>query len=84
MFAYQIRSMRATINRLLKQRRPPSQVGILLEHATYLKCKFHFAKSVRPEGLEREPLLGKPFGSMVMVRLQDIYQALKNAKGIDE
>lgn len=84
MFEFQIRSMRQTINKLLKQRRPPAEVGIMLEHANYLECKFHAAPSIRPAGYSGCGIPGKPVGSMVMVRLSDLYNALKKAKGIDE
>ncbi len=76
--------MRATIGKLLKQHTPPTEVGVMREHAEYLGCKYHGAPSIKPKGFTGGIVPGKQIGGVVMVRLQDIYKALKNAKGIDE
>ncbi len=83
MFSYQINSMRNTIDRQLTGRHPPQRVGILREHAEFLGVSFEYAErvnEVRPSGL----VAGVPYGSVVMVRLQDLFLALKTAVGIDD
>lgn len=83
MFQYQINSMRETINRLLRSTNPPQRVAILREHAEFLGIDFHYSKplnEVRPSGL----VAGVAYGSVVMVKLADVFTALQNAVGIDE
>lgn len=82
MFDYQIRSMRATIDKLLKNEPPPEKVGIKRDHAEYLKVDFSTAapiNEVSAAGIRP----GVLYGSIVMVGLHPLYIALKDAVGVD-
>jgi hypothetical protein len=83
MFQYQIEDMRRTIEKLLEVKRPPEKVGIKLEHAEFLKLEFGYGKPLneKKNGIIRTG--GVVYGSVVMVKLHDLFLALKGAVGVD-
>ena len=74
MLQHNIDTMRDTVSRMLARKKPPRQVGILVEHADYLGIAYTKITSVKPEAT---------FKSMpiVFVRLGALVDGLKGAVG---
>lgn len=82
MFQYQIEDMRKTVDKLLARKPPPEVVLIKRDHAEHLGVDFHYVDAVnevRPSGLS----MGIPYGSVVRVKVYELYLKLKQARGID-
>ena len=83
MLQYQVDSMRTSINRLLLRIVPPKSVGILKDHAKYLGVPYQASTPVSEPGLSKRVPRGVNHGSVVMVKLEHLYLALRAAKGVD-
>ena len=84
MFQSHVDSLIKTVNKLIQRKKTPENVMIKYEHATYLGCPFWSnqvpVNEVRPSGVY------VPMGRtscLVSVKLIDLYQALKGAKGVE-
>lgn len=74
--------MRRSVASLLKQPKPPEVVLIKRDHAEHLGLEFFYVHSVNEVssiGIER----GLMYGSVVRVKLHDLYMKLQTAIGID-
>ena len=87
MLQQQVESMRRTVFRLAMQAVPPATVLILKEQADFIGVKTMKRPKKEEEEHERSVLRslprGKPYGKLVCVKLEILYSALKDAKGVN-
>ncbi len=84
MFQYNIDDMRDAIGRIVARERPPEIVRIKLIHAEYLGVKWWFSKPIEEKRTRRSKVVtGVPYGTVVCVYVLDLYNALKDAQGVE-
>jgi hypothetical protein len=91
MLQHQIETMRSVVDRALLRIHPPAELIILQEHADFLGVKYDLPKRKELSAIEAmqrqaaKAMLpgGKPYGPLIRVKLDRLYVALRNAKGVN-
>ena len=87
MLQQHVESMRRTVFRLTMQAVPPATVLILQEQAEFIGVPTTKRPKSEEEEHERSVIKslprGKPYGKLVCVKLEHLYLAIKDAKGVN-